>query len=67
MRKVLIITLGAMCAAACYAQHPVEWYLAHPAEMKKRVDECVVSGDGGVDCRAAKNAYLRVHGMKDAY
>lgn len=48
MRKVLIIALCAMSLAAGYAQRPIEWYVARPGEMLKRVNRCVAAGDDSV-------------------
>lgn len=68
MRTASLIALAAaMGLLACGAPQTAAWYAAHPDRMQRRIDQCLAAGEATSDCRAAKNAYLRLHGMKEAY
>ena len=67
MKAATLAGLSVIALSSCESKHSAEWYEAHPKELRSRVENCVALSDKGDDCRAAKNLYLRAHGMKDAY
>jgi hypothetical protein len=67
MKAASLAGMLVIALASCESRHSAEWYEAHPKELRSRVENCVALDDKGDDCRAAKNAYLRAHGMKVAY
>ncbi len=62
MRRTAIIATAAVLAA-CHGGRGVGYYKAHGPERETRIDRCIVNGDDGDDCRAAKQAFYELHGI----